>query len=74
MVASKLKLVQILIPLINIASIYPKLSKCVSSILNNNVDLSINHLNTNSSNIECTFVDVLVNNRSVRAIVDMGRL
>ena len=70
--ASKLKLVQVAIPLNTIASLYPKLSKGLSTVLNNTVDLSISHLNTDSSKIECTFVDILVNNQSVRAIVDLG--
>ena len=70
--ASKLKSVQVAIPLDTIASLYPKLSKGLSTVLNNTVDLSINHLNTDSSNIECTFVDILDNNQSVRAIVDSG--
>ena len=65
-------MVQVAIPLNTIASLYPELSEGLSTVLNNTVDLSINHLNTDSSNIECTFVDILVNNQSVRAIVDLG--
>ena len=65
-------MVQVAIPLDTIASLYHKLSKGLSTVLKITVDLSINHLNTNSSDIECTFVDILVNNKSVRAIVDLS--
>ena len=48
------------------------MSKGLSTVLHNTADLIINHLNLNSSNIECTFTDILVNNQSVRAIVDLS--
>ena len=72
--ASKLKLVQVAIPLDTIASLYPKLGKGLSTVLNNTIDLFINHLNTNLSNIECAFVNILIITSLLELLLTWARL